>query len=260
MVRCNGKMRIPSQQRCINAILAVTVIGTCSLCRISTRSPAQASAQASPAAPAVSASPEIAAALAPIIKEHDIPGMIAAIVEGDGTIEIGCAGVRAIGSPQAITITDRMHLGSCTKSMTATMLATLVGIGPAGIVHCSLVDWSKYASLHLRGARGNDTAILKSAAFKDLHTPARKSEGERGGEYAMGWGVTQRPWAGDGAGGTVLTHNGSNTMWFAVCWLAPERDFAVLVACNKGGDQAAQACDEAAAALIKRHRERLSWP
>ena len=70
-----------------------------------------------------------------------------------------------------------------------------------------------------------------------------------GSKYAMGWVVDQRPWAG----GRVLTHNGSNTMWFCVTWIAPERDFAVLVTCNEGGDDAAKACDEASAALIQDH-------
>jgi len=40
-------------------------------------------------------------------------------------------------------------------------------------------------------------------------------------------------------------------MWFCVTWIAPEKDFAVLVACNKGGTEADKACDEAASALIK---------
>ena len=64
----------------------------------------------------------------------------------------------------------------------------------------------------------------------------------------MGWVVVDRDWAG----GAALTHAGSNTMWFAVTWVAPQRDFAVLVACNQGGDVAAQACDDAAWALIQR--------
>ena len=48
----------------------------------------------------------------------------------------------------------------------------------------------------------------------------------------------------------MLTHAGSNTMWFAVTWVAPRRDFAVLVASNQGGDGAEKACDEACRALI----------
>ena len=58
--------------------------------------------------------------------------------------------------------------------------------------------------------------------------------------------MTSRPWGG----GTVYTHNGSNTMNFATVWMAPARDFAVLVVTNRGGAVAQQATDDAAAALI----------
>lgn len=51
-----------------------------------------------------------------------------------------------------------------------------------------------------------------------------------GGDYAFGWLATERPWGG----GPVYTHAGSNTMNFAVVWLAPLKDFAVLVTTNQG--------------------------
>lgn len=67
----------------------------------------------------------------------------------------------------------------------------------------------------------------------------------------MGWLVVERPWGG----GTVLNHAGSNTMNYAVAWVAPKRDFAVLVCTNQGGDSATRGTDEAAAALIKLHQK-----
>jgi len=109
-------------------------------------------------------------------------------------------------------------------------------------VHYSIRDWAKYIALHLRGAQG-DAKRLKPATFTRLHAPV----GDEPPRYAMGWGVARRDWGG----GDVLTHAGSNTMWFAVTWVAPWRDFAVLVASNQGGDQAQKACDEATAALIQ---------
>jgi hypothetical protein len=42
-------------------------------------------------------------------------------------------------------------------------------------------------------------------------------------------------------------------MNFAVTWLAPQRDFAVLVCTNQGGEIAETACDEADGELIKWH-------
>jgi CubicO group peptidase (beta-lactamase class C family) len=117
-------------------------------------------------------------------------------------------------------------------------------IGPAGIVHCTIGDWAKYVALHLRGERGDAANILAPESFVKLHAPFPDDS-----HYAMGWSVAERPWAG----GRVLTHDGSNTMWFCVTWIAPEKDFAVLVTCNQGGDAAAKACDEASWALIQDH-------
>jgi CubicO group peptidase (beta-lactamase class C family) len=341
--------------------------------------------------------------LGPILTRHKLPGMVAALVEGERTVGLGATGVRRRGSPEKVTVDDRFHIGSCTKSMTATLCATLVeqgrlswdtslsqafpklaekmhrdyrsvtleqllthrgglpgdlshgwllgllrlhtgtptearqfllesvvtrppaampgtkyiysnagyaiaghtaetavgrpwealleerlfhplgmstagfgapgkeglldeprghassgkpvepgpfadnpvAIAPAGTVHCSIEDWAKYIVLHLRGGQGK-SEFLKPETFKKLHTPVGDDASPR---YAMGWLAAERDWGG----GTVLTHAGSNTMWFAVVWLAPKRDFAVLVACNQGGDQATKACDEAAGAVIREY-------
>ena len=40
-------------------------------------------------------------------------------------------------------------------------------------------------------------------------------------------------------------------MWYCTVWVAPARDFAVLVTTNQGGDTAAKACDEAVGGLIR---------
>jgi CubicO group peptidase (beta-lactamase class C family) len=119
-------------------------------------------------------------------------------------------------------------------------------IAPAGRVHCSLVDLAKYAAFHVAGDRG-DGWLLPPESFKILHTgfvPVSLSSDDR---YAMGWVVTSRDWAG----GTALTHTGSNTMWFTVVWLAPKKDFAVIVVTNVGGNRAATATDRAAWTLIQ---------
>jgi CubicO group peptidase (beta-lactamase class C family) len=55
-----------------------------------------------------------------------LPGMIGAIVRGDRLAAIGASGFRKIGSNETIRPDDRVHLGSCTKAMTATMIGTLV--------------------------------------------------------------------------------------------------------------------------------------
>ncbi len=115
-----------------------------------------------------------------------------------------------------------------------------VAIAPAGRVHMTIGDWAKYVGLHLEGARGR-YRLLSEGSFKKLHTAPV------GFEYAMGWIVADRAWAK----GRVLTHAGSNTMWYCVAWVAPEVDLATLVCSNLGGDKAVKACDEASWALIQ---------
>jgi CubicO group peptidase (beta-lactamase class C family) len=113
-------------------------------------------------------------------------------------------------------------------------------LGPAGTVHCSLTDWGSFFALHLAAARGETTSLVSAAGFKRLQTPPA------GGDYASGWLVVQRPWAG----GTALTHSGSNTLWYATVWLAPAKDLAMAVVTNRGDDVAAAAVDSAFGPLI----------
>lgn len=116
-------------------------------------------------------------------------------------------------------------------------------LGPAGRVHCKLEDWAKFVADQLRGARG-ESGLLKPETYRILHTPPFE------GNYALGWIVVEREWGG----GKVLSHAGSNLMNYALVWMAPLKDFAVLIVTNQGGPAAERACDKAAAALISRIR------
>ena len=115
-------------------------------------------------------------------------------------------------------------------------------LGPAGTVHCGLEDWGKFLQAHLLGENGDKT-ILPPASFTKLHTPAP------GGDYALGWLVTTRPWAG----GKALTHSGSNTMNYATVWIAPAKHRILVVATNRGDDAAAKAVDDTFGPLIKKY-------
>jgi CubicO group peptidase (beta-lactamase class C family) len=114
-------------------------------------------------------------------------------------------------------------------------------IAPGGTVHCSLGDWAKFVLVHLQGRNGAKT-LLRPSSIAELHTP------DFGGDYAKGWAVTSRDWAG----GETLTHTGSNNQNYAVVWMAPKRGFAVMAATNQGGGNAPKACDDLCAKLIKR--------
>ena len=114
-------------------------------------------------------------------------------------------------------------------------------LGPAGTVHCTLGDWARFGSYHLTGSLGG-VRLLEPETLKALHT-ARAGE-----DYALGgWLALERSWAG----GKALAHTGSNTFWYSSIWLAPGRDFGVLVVVNAAGKPAEDACDQAASGLIR---------
>lgn len=117
-------------------------------------------------------------------------------------------------------------------------------ITPAGRVHLSILDFARYVSLHAGGTR---LAPLDPKNLKFLHKPVPPSK-----EYAVGWLALDRPWAH----GKALNHNGSNTMNYAVMWLAPERRFAVVATANIDSPASVKACDEACAMMIGRYLEK----
>jgi CubicO group peptidase (beta-lactamase class C family) len=55
-----------------------------------------------------------------------VPGLAAVIVRSDGLPRIFVSGERRIGKGDLMTAADRMHLGSLTKGITSTMIASLV--------------------------------------------------------------------------------------------------------------------------------------
>ena len=119
-------------------------------------------------------------------------------------------------------------------------------ISPAGRVHCSLDDLARFVMFHLRpGTNG----LLKAETVARLHAlPKGINAADPAESYACGWVVLQRGWAG----GAALMHNGSNTMWYIVMWLAPEKNFAVIAATNIAGPDAEKACDDAATVMIEK--------
>ena len=112
-------------------------------------------------------------------------------------------------------------------------------LGPAGTVHVSLRDWSKFVSAHLLGARGQGK-FLKPETFARLHTPAA------GFRYAGGWSVGK-----DGS----LSHDGSNSFWYARARVGPKQNLAFLIVANAGGEEARKAVDTAEKALIEYARD-----
>lgn len=106
-----------------------------------------------------------------------------------------------------------------------------LALGPAGCVHASLEDYAKFLRVFLTDGGG----WLKPETVAHLTAPPPDGPPA----YALGWGV--QPTA-DGAGGPVLAHEGSNTMWHALAAVAPARGLAVVSVSNEiaAGRAAAQ--------------------
>jgi CubicO group peptidase (beta-lactamase class C family) len=62
-------------------------------------------------------------------KEHGFPGIAAAAVRGGQVVAEGVAGVRRVGNDDKIMPDDRFAMASCTKKMTAAMIARVIDSG-----------------------------------------------------------------------------------------------------------------------------------
>ena len=96
-------------------------------------------------------------------------------------------------------------------------------MGPAGAVHMTVGDLARFGAAHLAGESAASPSLLPGAAWARLH--ARNL-----GDYARGWVRVDRDWAG----GPVLWHNGSNTLWYALLMLLPARNTVLAFATNDG--------------------------
>lgn len=398
---------------------ASIVVSLCLAGALSSQTPAQTPAEKPAQAPALKpaqtpravADKELSAELAKIVTELGVPGIVAAAIENGEVVAIGAAGVRELGKPELVTIDDKFHLGSCTKSINATLAAlcvergeiawnTTIGevfkdipmndgwkpvtlqqllahrglvpgnlskddlwaklsmeegtpteqrmqlvagvlawkpegipgerfeysnagfaiagamlervtkkaweqlvqervfeplgitsagfgapgtpdvldqprghrggvaiqpgpdadnppaIAPAGRVHMSAGDWAKYLNVFANGLKGSQSLLRPQTAKSIQEWPLV-------GDYSNGWSFTRRPWAhGDLPEdfSKVLTHSGSNTMWFAVTWLGPERNLGLLAMCNQGDGKVALACDRAVGSAMRYVNISLALP
>ena len=111
-------------------------------------------------------------------------------------------------------------------------------LGPAGRVHCTVKDWASFIALQLPNGKSKALSLDRELLDK-LVTPI--------GEYAGGWIVVKRPWGK----GVVLTHSGSNTMWYATVWVAPKLDRAFIAVTNSCDSNSHAICDKMIGQLIE---------
>ena len=102
-------------------------------------------------------------------------------------------------------------------------------MAPAGGLHLSIRDLAQYGAIHLEGASGAATPLLPQESWERLHTPFLE-------DYAYGWVRYQRKWAG----GPLIWHNGSNTLWYALLMLLPAKNTVLAFATNDGAIKEAE--------------------
>lgn len=115
-------------------------------------------------------------------------------------------------------------------------------LGPAGTAHMSMADYARFIAAMM----GGRPDWLADETRRHLLTPAAGSPPA----YAAGWGVGTAPWAGVDGPGPTITHNGSNTMWFATVLAAPGRGLGFIALSNDG-----VAGQRACATLVRRLAE-----
>jgi len=119
-------------------------------------------------------------------------------------------------------------------------------IGPAGTVHASIGDWAKFAQFHL--ARKPGTLLKKKESFDKLNATLENS-----GKHGIGgWLVGNN----ERFGGHFIQMTGSNTHWYALLWILPARNTAVVVATNAAPKNAFKSCDKVVFELLKAFPEK----
>ena len=130
---------------------------------------------------------------------------------------------------------------SLPEGLTAIQSDNAPALGPAGTVHCSMSDWAQFAKVHMDSRH----PLITESTRQHLHAISQqlKSAGQK---YALGWGVSNRRWSD----GPVLSHSGSNTLWYCKIFVAPNEQVAYLVAANIANPETPQELDGIVRKLI----------
>ncbi len=178
-------------------------------------------------------------------KKYGLPALAGSAVTSNGLLGVGAVGVRKYGCDTLVTVDDQFHLGSNTKAMTATMLATLVEEGKLSWSTTLEQAFSELArKMHSAYRKVTLNHLLAHrAGFPEASWPRGKSFADMHGLPGMPR-EQRRAYVAMVLGEPPVCQN------YAVAWIAPARDFAVLVMTNQAGGPTFKACDEAATALI----------
>lgn len=113
----------------------------------------------------------------------------------------------------------------------------LDAIGPAGSINSTLTDMMQWVKLHLNEGKNGDQQVLSETETRHLHTPQMlmpasfnaKSPELTDPSYAMGWFVYRQK------GVEIVEHGGNIDGFTALVYMAPEKDFGLVILCNLNG-------------------------
>ena len=112
-------------------------------------------------------------------------------------------------------------------------------IAPAGDIHLNIIDFGRYAQLHLAGLNGQ-AKLLKTVTFEKLHKPI--------GEYALGWNAQIIK------GLPASTHSGSAGTFYAGIMVYPKKNIAVVIAINASGKGVNEARNKLYGLLLRKYK------
>jgi CubicO group peptidase (beta-lactamase class C family) len=113
----------------------------------------------------------------------------------------------------------------------------LDAIGPAGSINSTLTDMMQWVKLHLNKGKQGNQQIVSEAETQHLHTPQMlmpanafaKSPELTDPSYAMGWFVYRQK------GVEIVEHGGNIDGFTALVYMAPEKDFGLVILSNLNG-------------------------
>lgn len=133
---------------------------------------------------------ELREMLADVCRKHKVPSLTIAVVRSDEVVATACYGVRKLGTDNAVELPDLHPIGSCTKSLTATLAAVVVESGkiqwdttigqvwpqaPAEKLHAELRDVTLNELLsHQSGLQSDIDGADWLSFFEEKASPARE--------------------------------------------------------------------------------------
>ena len=93
-------------------------------------------------------------------------------------------------------------------------------MGPAGTIHLSMDDLARWGQMHIDACAGRVPNFLSQDSCRTMQTSVAS-------EYGLGWVVQSTQ-----PEGSMIWHNGSNTMWYAILLIVPESELVIAIATN----------------------------